>query len=352
MTNAPTADTTDGPRGVDVARVTEWFQVHAPEVEPPLDFELIAGGRSNLTFRVTDTAGHAWVLRRPPLGQVLATAHDMGREHRIISALAPTDVPVAPVVGLCTDEEVNGAPFYVMGFVDGLIARNAEASRRLSPDARANAGRQLAEVLARIHAVDLDAVGLADLGRHEGYIERQLKRWYSQWESSKTRELPVVDEVHDALAARVPEQGPATIVHGDYRLDNCILGPDGTIRAVLDWELCTLGDPLADVGLLLVYWNEKGDARSALMEASTSLDGFPTRAELIGMYAAASGRDVTSVEYYRAFGYWKLACILEGVYARYKGGVMGDAAGFEGFAVQVEMLARQAQAAIEGLPAA
>ena len=351
MTNASTADTTDGPRGVDVRRVTEWFQAHAPEVEPPLDFELIAGGRSNLTFRVTDTADHAWVLRRPPLGQVLATAHDMGREHRIISALAPTDVPVAPVVGLCTDEDVNGAPFYVMGFVDGLIARNAEASRRLSPDARANAGRQLAEVLARIHAVDLDAVGLADLGRHEGYIERQLKRWYSQWESSKTRELPVVDEVHDALAARVPEQGPATIVHGDYRLDNCILGPDGTIRAVLDWELCTLGDPLADVGLLLVYWNEAGDARSALMEASTGLEGFPTRAELIAMYAAASGRDVTSVEYYRAFGYWKLACILEGVYARYKGGAMGDAAGFEGFAVQVEMLARQAQAAIEDLPA-
>jgi aminoglycoside phosphotransferase (APT) family kinase protein len=305
MTDAPTTDTTDGPRGVDVPRVTEWFLAHAPDVAPPLHFELIAGGRSNLTFRVTDTADHAWVLRRPPLGQVLATAHDMSREHRIISALAPTDVPVAPVIGLCTDDDVNGAPFYVMGFVDGLIARNAEASRRLSPESRAQAGR----------------------------------------------ELPVVDEVHDALAARIPEQGPATIVHGDYRLDNCILGPDGTIKAVLDWELCTLGDPLADVGLLLVYWNERGDARSALMEASTSLDGFPTRAELIGMYAAASGRDVSSVEYYRAFGYWKLACILEGVYARYKGGVMGDASGFEGFAVQVEMLARQAQAAIEGLPA-
>jgi len=354
MTDAPTADSADtaeGPRGVDVPRVTEWFQAHAPEVEPPLHFELIAGGRSNLTFRVTDAADHAWVLRRPPLGQVLATAHDMGREHRIISALAPTDVPVAPTIGLCTDEDVNGAPFYVMGFVDGLIARNAEASRRLDPTARANAGRQLAEVLARIHAVEPAAVGLGDLGRTEGYIQRQLKRWYSQWESSKTRELPIVDEVHDALAARIPEQGPAAIVHGDYRLDNCILGPDGTIRAVLDWELCTLGDPLADVGLLLVYWNERGDARSALMEASTSLDGFPTRAELIGTYAAASGRDVSSVEYYRAFGYWKLACILEGVYARYKGGVMGEASGFEGFAAQVEMLARQAQAAIEGLPA-
>src|SRR5262245_64288185 len=172
MTNAPTADTTDGPRGVDVPRVTEWFQAHAPEVEPPLDFELIAGGRSNLTFRVTDKAGHGWVLRRPPLGQVLATAHDMGREYRIISALADTDVPVAPAIGLCTDEDVNGAPFYVMGFVPGLVARNAEAARRLDATARAHAGDQLADVLARIHAVDVDAVGLGDLGRKEGYIER------------------------------------------------------------------------------------------------------------------------------------------------------------------------------------
>src|SRR5678815_4880337 len=199
MTNASPTDTAadpPAPRGIDPEPVTRWFTEHAAEVAPPLTFDLIAGGRSNLTYRVTDTADHAWVLRRPPLGQVLATAHDMGREHRIIDALATTDVPVAPVIGLCTDEAVNGAPFYVMGFVEGLVARNP--------------------------AVDPDAVGLGDLGRKEGYIERQLKRWYGQWESSKTRDLPVVDEVHDALAARVPEQGPAAIVHGDYRLDNCI----------------------------------------------------------------------------------------------------------------------------------
>jgi aminoglycoside phosphotransferase (APT) family kinase protein len=198
--------------------------------------------------------------------------------------------------------------------------------------------------------VDPAAVGLGDLGRTEGYIERQLRRWYKQWENSKTRELPVVDEVHDALAARIPEQGPAAIVHGDYRLDNCLLEPDGTIAAVLDWELCTLGDPLADVGLLLVYWSDRGDATAALMETSTALDGFPSRAELIGRYAAASGRDVSGVGYYRAFGYWKLACILEGVYARYRGGVMGETGGFEGFAAQVEMLASQARATIESLP--
>jgi aminoglycoside phosphotransferase (APT) family kinase protein len=350
MTNAPTADT-DAPRGIDVPRVTEWFAAHAAAAEPPLRFDLIAGGRSNLTFRVTDTGGRAWVLRRPPLGQVLATAHDMGREHRIISALAPTDVPVAPVVGLCTDEAVNGAPFYVMEFVDGLVARNAATAGALSVEARAHAGDQVADVLARIHAVDPDAVGLGDLGRKEGYIERQLKRWYGQWQQSRTRELPVVDEVHAALAARVPEQGPAAIVHGDYRLDNCLLGPDGSIAAVLDWELCTLGDPLADVGLLLVYWSEAGDTTGALLESATALDGFPSRARLVERYAAASGRDVSAVDYYVAFGYWKLACILEGVYARYKGGVMGESTGFEGFAAQVEILAEAARSTIDGLPA-
>ncbi len=351
MTDAPTTGT-DVPRGIDPARVTEWFQLHASGVEPPLRFELIAGGRSNLTYRVSDAAGQAWVLRRPPLGQVLATAHDMGREHRIIAALAATDVPVAGTIGLCTDEAVNGAPFYVMELVDGLVARNAEAAAGLAPEARARAGEQIADVLARIHAVDPDAVGLGDLGRKEGYVERQLKRWHGQWERSKTRELPVVDEVHAALAARVPEQGPAAIVHGDYRLDNCLLKPDGDIAAVLDWELCTLGDPLADVGLLVVYWTDRDDTHTALLEAPTALDGFPSRAEVIARYAQTSGRDVSDVDYFVALGYWKLACIVEGVYARYKGGVMGESSGYEAFATQVEILARAAQAAVDGLPPA
>jgi aminoglycoside phosphotransferase (APT) family kinase protein len=342
-------DVAGTPRGVDVPQVTAWFRANVAAVEPPLAFDLIAGGRSNLTYRVTDAAGHAWVLRRPPLGQVLATAHDMAREHRIISALAPTDVPVAPVVGLCTDESVNGAPFYVMEFVDGLVVHNAEAAGSLSADVRANAGRQVAAVLAHIHAVDPDSVGLGDLGRREGYVERQLKRWYGQWQKSQTRDLPVVDEVHGALAARVPEEGPATVVHGDYRLDNCLLTPDGTIAAVLDWELSTLGDPLADVGLLLVYWSEPGDAHPALLDAPTVLAGFPSRRELVAMYAQASGRDVRDVDYFVALGYWKLACILEGVYARYKGGVMGESSGYEGLAAQVEVLAEAAKSTIEGL---
>jgi aminoglycoside phosphotransferase (APT) family kinase protein len=352
MTTAAPTDAAPAPEGIDAARVTAWFQDHAGSVTPPLTFDLIAGGHSNLTYGVRDAAGGAWVLRRPPLGQVLATAHDMGREHKVMSALAPTDVPVPPMVGLETDTSVNGAPFFVMEFVEGIVARNTEAASKLDVAARGRAGEQIAEVLARIHAVDPDAVGLGDLGRKDGYIERQLKRWYRQWNDSKTRELASIDAVHDALAARVPEQGPAAIVHGDYRLDNCLVKPDGTIAAVLDWELCTLGDPMADLGLLLVYWTDKSDAYPALPDAATAMDGFPSKGELVERYAAVSGRDVGAIDYYVAFGYWKLACILEGVYARYRGGAMGtsdDNGLFEVFAAQVERLAEAAQAAVDRL---
>lgn len=335
--------------GIDTDNLTAWFEAHAPGVEPPLTFGLVTGGRSNLTFRVEDRAGHAWVLRRPPLGHVLATAHDMGREHSIQSALAATDVPVPGIVGLCQDEAVNGAPFYVMDFVEGAVLRDRTSGETLDLAAREHAGDQIAEVLARIHAVDVDAVGLGDLGRKEAYLERQLKRWHRQWEQSKTRDLPVVDQVHAELTARAPEQGPATIVHGDYRLDNCLVGKDGTIEAVLDWELCTLGDPLADVGLLLVYWAEPGDKHAPLGDSATTLDGFPDRAALAEAYAHASGRDLSGIDYYVAFGYWKLACILEGVYARYRAGVMGESDGFELFAKQVEVLAQTAHSTIERL---
>ncbi len=334
--------------GVDVTGVTGWFTEHVPGVVPPLSFDLIAGGHSNLTYRVSDTAGGAWVLRRPPLGQVLATAHDMGREHRIISALGATDVPVPPAVGLCTDGAVSGAPFYVMGFVDGHVVREAAAAAAFGPAERRRASHSIVDVLARIHAVDPDPVGLGDLGRKEGYISRQLKRWYGQWEQSKTRELPDVDAVHDRLLASIPDQGRATIVHGDYRLDNCMIDDGGEVIAVLDWEICTLGDPLADVGLLMVYWAEPGDDRSALPGAATSEPGFSSRAELLDRYAEASGRDLALIDFYVAFGYWKLACILEGVYARYLGGSMGAASsGFEGFADQVEQLAAAARDAAD-----
>ncbi len=337
-------------KGIDAANVTAWFHANIPDATGPLTFDLIAGGHSNLTYGVTDAAGHHFVLRRPPLGHVLATAHDMSREHKIISALGPTDVPVAPALGLCLDDSVNGAPFYVMDFVDGLVLRDAAAVSGLTLEARRNAGLSIADTMARIHAVDPDAVGLGDLGKKDGYIARQLKRWYGQFQQSQTRDLPNVDVVHDALSARIPDQGPATIVHGDYRLDNCMTDTDGNVIAVLDWEICTLGDPLADVGLLMVYWTEASDAHPMLLTAPTTMDGFLSRKEVLDRYAEASGRDLSNIDFYIAFGYWKLACIVEGVYARYVGGAMGsDAKGFEGFAIQVERCAQAAADAVARL---
>lgn len=334
-------------QGIDKASVEGWYREHVPGAELPLSFDLIAGGHSNLTFAVTDANGDKTVLRRPPLGQVLASAHDMGREHKIIAALADTDIPVAPTYGYEPDEDVNGAPFYVMDHVDGHVLRDRAAAEELSVDARRHAGHSLVDVMAAIHAVDPDDVGLGDLGRKEGYIERQLKRWYGQWNKSKTRDLATVDEVHDALLANIPEQGPAAIVHGDYRLDNCMVDDDGEVIAVLDWELCTLGDPMADLGLLMVYWSEPGDATPTL-GAPTQSEGMCTRAELVERYAASSGRDVGSIDFYTAFGYWKLACIVEGVYARYIGGSMGtrESNDFDHFARQVEAMAEQASTAL------
>ena len=334
-------------QGIEQEAVEAWYREHVPGTELPLSFELIAGGHSNLTFAVTDDAGRRTVLRRPPLGQVLASAHDMGREHRIIAALADTDIPVAPALGYEPGDDVNGAPFYVMDYVEGHVLRDRTAAEQLPVEARRHAGESLVDVLAAIHSVDVDAVGLGDLGRKDGYIERQLKRWYGQWNKSKTRELPAVDEVHDALSANIPEQGPAAIVHGDYRLDNCMVDDDGQVVAVLDWELCTLGDPLADLGLLMVYWSEPGDATPTL-GAPTQSEGMLTRAEVLDRYEKSSGRNLSDIEFYTAFGYWKLACIVEGVYARYIGGSMGqrDNSDFDVFKHQVEAMASQAAAAV------
>ncbi|MBV9041928.1 MAG: phosphotransferase family protein [Acidimicrobiia bacterium] len=335
--------------GIDVEHVTKWFEDHVEGVQPPLGFELVAGGRSNLTFRVDDTAGASWVLRRPPLGSILPTAHDMSREYKVISALGPTPVPVPRTFGLCEDEAVNEKPFYVMEYVEGHILRDAQTTERvLGEKERRVAGESLVDVLADLHAVDIDAVGLGDFGRRDGYIERQLKRWHTQFDKSKSREIPAVEEVYQELLGTVPEQGPATIVHGDYRLDNTMLGEDGHVRAVLDWEICTLGDPLADVGLLMVYWADPGDNTSALLSAPTALDGFLRRAEIAERYAKRSGRDLSRLDFYVAFGYWKLACILEGVYARYKAGHGGgDLGAFEAFGDHVVLLAETAKNAVD-----
>lgn len=334
--------------GIECDRVTGWLADRV-EITPPLRFELIEGGRSNLTYEVTDAAEKRLVLRRPPLQGVLESAHDMGREYRIISALAGSGVPVPACIGHEQDDEVTGAPFYVMEYVDGVVLRDATAARQLSPSTRTTVGEDLIDVLVALHATDVDRVGLGDLARREGYIERQLRRWHRQLEEARTRELPLLDEVHDRLAATVPEQGPAGIVHGDYRLDNLIVDPDtGRIRAVLDWELTTLGEPLADLGLLLVYWAQPGDAASRLLDAPSLVEGFPGRDRLVERYAAASGRDVGDIGYFVAFGYWKLACILEGVYARTRSGAYGDdTAGADHFGQLVtEFAEHAAQAAV------
>jgi len=332
---------------IDQASLEDWFAREVDGATPPLEFERISGGRSNLTYGVTDSAGRRWALRRPPLGKRLASAHDMAREHRIIAALAPTDVPVAPAVALCEDESVNGAPFYVMEFVEGPILRTkAEAEESFGEADRRAIGERVVDTLVAIHAVDPDAVGLGELGRREDYVARQLRRWHGQWEKSKTRELEVIDDVHRRLSERIPDQGPATIVHGDYRLDNLILSADGQIAAVVDWELCTLGDPLADVGMLLVYWSQPGDELMPLFDPPTTAAGFPLRDEVRRRYAELSGRDLTGIDYYVALAFWKLAIILEGVFARYAAGQYGnDEEGYQQFAKVVERLAEGADQA-------
>jgi aminoglycoside phosphotransferase (APT) family kinase protein len=308
--------------GIDVERVSTWLAEHVAGATPPFDFTAIAGGRSNLTFRVVSADGRPMVLRRPPLGHVLATAHDMAREHRLIEAVGRTDVPVPQVLGLCTDEAVNGAPFYVMSFVEGAVLDSPVKAEALTREQRRRASEHLIDVLADLHAADPDAIGLGDLARRDGYIERQLKRWNTQWEHSKTRQLPAIDQVSTYLAAHVPAQQAVSITHGDYRFGNCLTDVErGRIVAVLDWELCTLGDPLADVGYLGVYW-ARADG-GAHPNDPTGLPGFLSYEDAVARYAARTGRDVSNIGYYVAFSLWRGAVICEGVYARYLHGAMG-----------------------------
>ena len=316
-------------QGIDVAKVSEWLADNVAGAQAPFSFQLIAGGRSNLTFFVTDDNGIRYVLRRPPLGHVLATAHDMAREHRIISAVGQTDVPVPATLGLCTDETVNGAPFYVMNFVDGVVLDNAEKAELLDKSLRRSASFNLIDVLCELHDVDIDAVGLGNLAKREGYIERQIKRWSTQWENSKTRELPEIDEVVRLLSTKVPRQQDVSIAHGDFRFGNVLTDvTTGRIAAVLDWELCTLGDPLADLGYIGVYWSD-GPASALRANDPTPAGGFTTYRELVERYAAKTGRDVSGVDYYVAFSCWRLAVISEGVYARYLHGAMGNQEGID-----------------------
>jgi aminoglycoside phosphotransferase (APT) family kinase protein len=310
--------------GVDRRNLEAWWHAHVDAVDPPLAFSRITGGLSNLTYEVSDRAGRRWVLRRPPLHGVIQSAHDMAREHRIMAALAGSGVPVPPVVGHESDAAVTGAEFYVMDFVAGPVYRSPEmVEATTDPPLRERISQSMVDTLVDLHAVDPDAVGLGDLGRREDWCARQLRRWRRQWEHVATRDLPAFEEVHERLGADIPAQRDAGIVHGDYRLDNVILTEEGAVAAVVDWELCTLGDPLADLGILGAYWVDADDDVRSLPQAATHLPGFATRAEVVARYAERSGRDVSQFDYYLALAYWRLAAILEGVYARFSTGAYG-----------------------------
>ncbi|MGW4894087.1 phosphotransferase family protein [Kitasatospora sp. NPDC004240] len=328
------------PPGLDLARLREHLERRLPgAVRGPLDARLIEGGRSNLTYRLTDGTSR-WVLRRPPLGHVLATAHDMGRECRVMSALRDTEVPVPATLLLDPTDEVIGAPWYLMEEVPGTAHRDPAALTALG-EARTRAlGLRLVDTLAALHRIDPSAVGLADFGRPEGYLERQLRRWSTQLAASRSRELPGVERLFTLLAERLPVSGPPALVHGDYRLDNVLVDRvDGEDRltAVLDWEMSTLGDPLTDVGLLVMYTGLAGVGGGIIPSAATA-PGFPAPAELAAHYAAVTGRDAAALDWYVAFASFKLAVVAEGIHYRYRqGGTVG--AGFEHAGAMAPLLA-------------
>lgn len=305
--------------GPALARATgdaRWHNVSA---------ELISGGKSNLTFTLRSEAGEL-ILRRPPSGKLLPTAHDMGREARVQRALADTEVPTARIV-LTDGGDLIGVPCYVMEKVPGHVIRGElPAGYADTPAEREEMAWVFADTLARLHAVDYEAVGLADYGRPHGYMERQVRRWTSQWEQAKTTEVPEISELGARLAKRIPTQQRTAIVHGDYRIDNVIYSPEhpGTINAVLDWEMATLGDPLADLGLLMLYWRGPHDDPLSLIPGVTHLPGFPHRDDMLARYAATSGLDLSDMNFYQAFAHYKFAVIAQDVSNRFKAGAMGE----------------------------
>ncbi|MFD1827212.1 MULTISPECIES: phosphotransferase family protein [Mumia] len=310
--------------GLDLDRLGTYLDKEAPGlVAGALTGEVIPGGRSNLTYDVTDGTTHL-IVRRPPLGHVLATAHDMAREHTVIEALAPTDVPVPEVFALCQDTEVIGAPFYVMGKAEGRAMRRAAELEELGAERTATIAGRLIDTLADLHAVDPASVGLSDFGRAEGYLERQVRRWTKQAEASKSRELAGYDALHDYLAAHVPSHSDAAIVHGDFRLDNALVDttPSGgdRITAVLDWEMATLGDPLSDIALSIVYQEMGRTPGASAVSDATRASGYPSVDEVLERYSTRSGRDVSSMGFHLALGFYKLAIITEGIHYRYTQG--------------------------------
>ena len=328
--------------GLDLPRFAAWFDGACPgEIGGPLRGQLIAGGRSNLTYEVTDGT-KSWVVRRPPLGHVLATAHDMRREYQVITALRDTDVPVPPAYALCSDADVLGAPFYVMAKVDGIAYRTAEQIAPLGPARVQAIAERMIDTLALLHAVDPGAVGLGEFGRPEGFLARQVRRWKKQLDASRSRPVAGIDELHALLAADPPDGGDATIVHGDYRLDNILVDANDQLAAIVDWEMATLADPLTDVGLLIVY-----QRMDRLGEGPMASDapGYPSEAEVLARYAERSGRDLSGLGFYIALASFKLAVILEGIHFRYvHGQTVGE--GFENIGELVEPLVASGLAAL------
>ena len=314
----------EAPRGIDRVRVDPWLVENVPGATAPFRYDLIAAGGSNLTFRVTDAAEHVWALRRPPVGHALPTAHDMHREWRIMAALERTAVPVPACIAYCADVDLNGAPFDVMSFVEGLIVRDRASAVGLTAQDADTATDSLIDVQIAFHTVDLDAIGLGDLAKRGDYVGRQLNRWRTQVERANVRELPLMVELHERLLAAKPvEQTAPGLAHGDYRFDNTILGADNTVIAVLDWELCTIGDPIADFAWSLQYWADPGDELTFLSDPPTLEPVFVRSDEVVTRYATRSGFDLSDLPYYAAFSWWKQACIVEGAYARRLAGATG-----------------------------
>jgi aminoglycoside phosphotransferase (APT) family kinase protein len=302
--------------GVDLDVLGELLRDKGIRADPPFSAVRVGRGQSNLTYLVEDGGGARWIVRRPPRGHLLDSAHDVLREYRILSALQGTDVPVPAVVAEFTDPKLAETPVVVMAHVDGLVVDRQEVAEATSPELRRALGPSLARTLAKIHEVDLAKVRLADLASHAPYAARQVKRWSRQWEASRTRDLPALDRLTALLTRTMPAQRELTLVHGDFHIRNVIVGPEtGGLRAVLDWELSTLGDPLADIGSLLAYWAEAADAPTGLFTATT-LPGFVGRREVAETYLTVSGRDGTDLDYWHVLGLWKIAVIAEGILRR------------------------------------
>jgi aminoglycoside phosphotransferase (APT) family kinase protein len=332
--------------GLDVAGLSDWLRrAHPGLAGGDLAAEVIAGGKSNLTYRI-DGTGIPLVLRRPPLGHVLASAHDMHREHRVISALHATVVPVPPALDFVDDTasaEVTGTPFFLMEFVDGAVLSRPRQNAAFSSAALRGVSLQLAEVLADLHAIEPAEVGLGDFGRGDGFLDRQLRTWRRQYDASRSRELPTLDRLQDSLAESMPASARSTLVHGDYRLDNAIVtgsGDTARIAAILDWEMSTIGDPLVDLGMFGLYWNVGAlpGAGAALPSAVDPAAGYPGFDELVDAYAARAGIAVPDLSWYGAFAAYKLGVIAEGIHFRFsRGETVG--AGFDRIGALVEPIA-------------